>query len=78
MTKQAVHKEGVQKAIDYFGSQQALADAINNEFDDRLKQSHIHKWLHLVKKLPLERAYQIEKVTNGKVTKENLRSDLFA
>jgi DNA-binding transcriptional regulator YdaS (Cro superfamily) len=72
-----VHKKGVQDAIDLLGSQQALADAINKNSGENIKQAHIHKWLHLVKKLPIERAFQIEKATYGLVTKELLRPDFF-
>jgi len=65
-------KEHLQKAIEILGTQEALAKACG------VKQPYVHNWLNRDKKLPLERAFQIEKATSGQVTKEQLRPDIFA
>lgn len=56
----------VKRAIDLLGSQTKLAKACGS------KQQHV--WNYDV---PIERAIQIEVITNGEVTKEELRPDFF-
>ncbi len=60
----------VKRAIDLLGSQTKLAQACGS------KQQHVWNWLHR-DDVPIERAIQIEVITNGEVTKEELRPDFF-
>ena len=63
----------VRKAVEICGSQKELARRIGG----RVKQGHVWKWLHETKVLPAERAIQIERATNGRVTRYELRPDIF-
>jgi DNA-binding transcriptional regulator YdaS (Cro superfamily) len=61
---------GLHKAIDYFGTQAALAEAVG------VVPMAVTQWLQ--RGIPLERCWDIERATNGSVTKEDLRPDRFA
>jgi DNA-binding transcriptional regulator YdaS (Cro superfamily) len=61
---------GVQKAADLVGGQTALANLCG------VKQAHVWKWLRM-ERIPAERAIQIELVTEGRVTRQDLRPDIF-
>lgn len=61
----------VQRAVDIAGGQTQLARLIG------VKQGHVWKWLRM-KRIPAERAIQIEVATNGAVTARELRPDLAA
>ena len=62
----------LQRAIALFGSQQALADDLG------VSQSHISFWLTRAKKgVPPEYCGAIERLTQGKVTRKQLRPDIF-
>lgn len=60
----------LQRAIQDAGSQAALGEAIGK------KQQHIQYWLS-VDKVPGEYVIAIEKAVNGKVTRHELRPDLY-
>ena len=46
--------------------------------DRRIYQSHVGKWLHATKQgIPAEYCRAIEQATNGKVTRYELRPDVF-
>jgi DNA-binding transcriptional regulator YdaS (Cro superfamily) len=60
----------VKRAIELLGSQTKLAKACGS------KQQHVWNWLHR-DEVPIERAIQIEVITGGAVTKEQLRPDFF-
>lgn len=62
----------IEKAIKICGNQTALAKACGGN----VKQQNVQQWMYM-KRLPAERAVQIEKATGGKVTKAELRPDLF-
>lgn len=62
---------GVKKAIEIFGTQTALADRIG------VTQGAVSYWLAGGKLVPPKRAVQIEAVTNGAVTRKELRPDLW-
>ena len=49
--------------IKYYGSQQALADAMSNFTNKPVKHGHIYYWRK--KGLPPKRAIEIETMTNG-------------
>jgi DNA-binding transcriptional regulator YdaS (Cro superfamily) len=59
----------LQKAIDIAGSQVNLGRLIG------VHQQVVHSWKK--RRVPAERAVQIERVTNGLVTRAELRPDLF-
>lgn len=61
---------GVQKAVDLAGGQTALAKLMG------VKQGHVWKWLRM-EQIPAERAIQMELATNGRVTRQELRPDLW-
>jgi len=68
-----MNNESLQKAVYLVGGQTALANAIGG----KCRQGHVWKWLNRCKSLPAERAIQIERATNGRVTRHELRPDLF-
>jgi|14_taG_2_1085336.scaffolds.fasta_scaffold120376_2 DNA-binding transcriptional regulator YdaS (Cro superfamily) len=55
--------------INYFGSQKALADFLG------VKHGHIYYWLR--NGLPIKRAIEIEKKTNGRFTRKFLCPHFF-
>lgn len=59
------------KAVKVAGSQQALAKKIG------VSQGHLWCWLNRDKRVPAERCAAIEEATNGTVTCEDLRPDVF-
>lgn len=63
-------KDPLTRAIDIFGSQQALADALT------IKSPSISGWRQSGR-VPAERCAAIEQLTNGQVTRNDLRPDVF-
>lgn len=64
--------DALQKAITHLGSQQALADKLG------VRQSLIWYWLERSKRgVPAEYAIAIEEATGRKVTRRELRPDLW-
>jgi len=61
----------IQKATDILGGQKALADAIG------VKQQHVWNWLNRDKRLQAEHVLNIERATNGQITRHQLRPDLY-
>lgn len=61
----------IERAINYFGSQQALAAAMG------VYQSYVSKLKRGDGMVPAERCRQIEELTNGTVTRADLRPDIF-
>lgn len=59
------------KAIEHFGGQEQLAKAIGGY------QSNISGALNGERKLSVKHAIQIDTLTEGEVTKEQLRPDIF-
>lgn len=61
------------KLSEYLGttSQAELGSLLN------VSQSVVSQWLRGETRITAERAIQIEKATNGKVSREELRPDLF-
>lgn len=60
----------LKRAIEIFGTQQALADALG------IKSPSITEW-HQRDRVPAERCIAIELATNGAVTRYQLRADVF-
>ena len=74
--------EALEKAVALAGGQSALADALKALEPDKrkkLRQGHIWKWLNrsLSPVPPGEFVLDIEKIVNGKVTRHELRPDLY-
>ncbi len=61
----------LEKAINHIGNQTELARALNTS------QARVWNWLHRDSTIPAEFAVPIEKATNGKVTRYDLRPDIF-
>lgn len=61
----------IDKAVQELGCQQNLADAIG------VKQSFISQLVSGTRPIPAKLCVKIEKATNGKVTREQLRPDIF-
>lgn len=59
------------RAIEIVGSQKKLSKIIG------IGQQSISKWLIILKRVPAERVLDIEKATHGKVTRYDLRPDLY-
>ncbi|WP_434779297.1 transcriptional regulator [Neisseria sp. Ec49-e6-T10] len=62
---------GLYQAISYFGTQTALAKKLG--FD----KSTVTSWIKRRRKITAETAISIEKATNGTVSREDVRPDLF-
>ena len=65
-----ITNEGLQKAVDIFGSQRKLAKAIG------MYPQQINGWVN-TGKVPVKHCKKIEQVTNGEVTCFDLRPDVF-
>jgi len=63
--------QGLQKAILHLGSQSALARAIGT------KQQNVWGWLNGSKRVPAEFVIPIEKATDGRVTRHEIRPDIY-
>lgn len=61
----------LEKAIEEVGSQAALAKAL------KVKPQHVWNWLNRDKHVPAEQVLPIEAATGGKVTRHELRPDLY-
>ena len=62
--------DALSRAIEAVGSQQALADALN------IKSPSISGWRQ-AGRVPVERCAEIETATGGRVTRYDLRPDVF-
>ena len=63
--------QALMEAIKCAGGQNKLAALIGK------RQGHIGNWLHRDKKVPAEACVPIEQATRGKVTRYDLRPDVF-
>ena len=61
----------LQKAIEIVGGQTALARHLG------LKQPHVWNWLNVAKRIPAEFVIEIEKATDGRVSRHELRPDIY-
>lgn len=62
-------KSGISAAIEFFGSQNSLATNLD------LKQQSVQLWVSGSRPVPVKRCVQIEKLTDGVVTRRDLRPD---
>ncbi len=70
--------DALQRAINYVGGQTALAALLSDLTGRTIRQSHVHNWLVRNKKIPAEICGPIQIATNGRITRAELRPDLFA
>ena len=63
------------EAVACAGGQKALARICG----DKITQVHVRNWLYRNKKkcLPAEYAIKVEKALNGKITRQQLRPDIY-
>ena len=61
--------EQINKAGDFAGSQKLLADLVG------VSPSNVNQWASGVRPVPIEKCVAIERVTNGAVTRKDLRPD---
>ncbi|WP_434776835.1 transcriptional regulator [Neisseria sp. Ec49-e6-T10] len=64
-------ESALEKAISYFGSQAALGRKLGVE------RATVNSWYKERNKIPAHIAVSIEKITNGTVSREDVRPDLF-
>jgi len=64
-------------AIEIVGGQTALAKRITSFSGKRISQGHVWCWLNRDNRVPPEYCFAIEKATDGRVTKSQLRPDIF-
>ncbi|WP_373700718.1 transcriptional regulator [Neisseria dentiae] len=64
-------QNALQAAVNLVGSQASLARKLG------VQRSTVNSWIHGRNKIPPEAAIKIEKITDSKVTKKELRPDLF-
>ena len=63
----------LQRAVRLMGGQTALARACGGG----CRQQHVWNWLHRDRKVPAEFVLAIENATGGRVTRYQLRPDLY-
>ena len=61
----------LEKAVQLAGGQTALAKTVD------VKQGHVWWWLNKSGKAPAEKCIDIERATNGAVTRHELRPDIY-
>lgn len=64
-------QNALQTAVFLIGSQASLARQLG------VQRSTVNSWIHGRNRIPPEAAIKIEKLTNSKVKKSELRPDLF-
>lgn len=64
-------QNALRMAVSLIGSQASLAKQLG------VQRSTVNSWIHGRNKIPPEAAIKIEKLTNSKVKKKELRPDLF-
>lgn len=66
-----MEREALERAVTLTGGQTALAKAIG------VRQSHIWNWLNREGRVPAERVIAVEQATEGRVSRSDLRPDLY-
>ena len=70
-------KEALQAAIEHLGGQRSLARELTKR-GIPVEQAHVWNWLHRNKEVPAHVCPHLECITEGVVTREQLRPDVFA
>jgi DNA-binding transcriptional regulator YdaS (Cro superfamily) len=63
-------------AIELAGGQKNFA-IICQQINPRVRQGHVSKWLNVIKKLPAQFVLTVEKALEGRVTRYQLRPDIY-
>lgn len=63
--------EALERAVKHCGGQAGLARLLGK------KQAHVWNWLNRDRRVPAEQVLPIERATGGKVTRYELRPDLY-
>lgn len=66
----------LRRAVNLFGSQSEFAAACSDSHRE-IKQGHVATWLSRGKRAPADMVLRIERATNGKVNRHQLRPDVF-
>lgn len=66
-----MNKHALKKAISIAGGQGSLAKILG------IKQSYVWNWLNRDNKVPAEYVLKIEEAVNGRVTRYELRPDIY-
>jgi len=68
----------LKKAVDLAGGQAALARKLSERLGREFKQQNVWNWLYReVSILPAEVVIPIEQIVDGKVTRHQLRPDIY-
>lgn len=70
-------KTYIRSAVDLVGGQVELAKRLSEIMGRNIRQSHIWNWLNRPGPLPAEYAIPIEKATDGRVRRGELRPDIY-
>lgn len=69
-------KEALQRAVSEATSQSELARRVAQLTNRRIRQGHVWKWIR-AGRVPADMAIPVERATGGKVTRHELRPDLY-
>lgn len=69
-------RKHLERAVDLAGGQTALARQLHEKTGHPYKQGHVWGWLK-GKPLPAEVVIPIEKIVDGKVSRHDLRPDIY-
>lgn len=67
----------LEKAVELAGGQAELARKLSDVMDRKILQQHVWNWLNRDSQLPAEYVIPVEKAVDGKVSRHDLRSDLY-
>jgi DNA-binding transcriptional regulator YdaS (Cro superfamily) len=67
----------LQRAVDLSGGQAGLAKRLSERKGLGIKQGHVWYWLNKSKRVPAEYAVPVEEITDGQVSRYDLRPDVF-
>ena len=76
MAKKQTPLDALIRAIEVAGSQKELADRISS-VDLPIGQSGISNWIQRLKRVPAERVLAVEQAVDGKVSRYELRPDIY-
>lgn len=77
MSKKSPCLRSIEQAVELVGSQTELAARLSAATGRVVRQQHVWNWLHRDEKAPPEFCRAIEAATEGKVTRYDLRPDVF-
>lgn len=63
--------EGLKKVLKHVGGQNALARLLS------VAQPSVYRWVHNAQRIPAEHVLKIEKALNGKISRHEIRPDIY-